>query len=698
MDVTPRMKQIFQILLKEPGAIPVKTLAEYVGVSKRTVQRELEYAQYVLKPYGIAFRSKTGAGVWLEGAEEDKQRLFLEVTGESDYDSSNRENRRKRLILELLKEKGLKKLFYYSSRFGVSEATISADLDVIGEWLNQYGLYVNRKPGSGVSIEGGEDDYRRAIRAFIEENMDTQAVWEAYQDIGCAPNVYEALRRSSVGELLKDDIMSRVIDCITRIGNARVSEWTENSYAGLVIHISIAVNRILKGEVIEAGDDWQKPRERDEDYVLAEEIAAELEKEFEIIMPELETDYICLHIKGAKHEKIRWDGKQLTTVENRELQELLNAMIDAFDREKAYLLKQDDEFIQGFLAHMQPTMVRLIHGMTIQNPVLADIKNSYPDIYEKCGKVAQILEQHIGRHVPEEEIGYLTVHFGAALVRLEERKERIRKVRAGVVCSSGIGISRLLCSKLEKLFKDRLIVTAYGKRDITPFIAGGVDFFVASVPLDPADVPVIEVNPLLCEDDIRRIQHMVYKYERMPSKREHSDEFSVQLGEINLVAAQINTVIKYMDFFKVENRITFEELLIAIAERMSPYSDRREMIREDILRREKIATQVFAEFGFALLHTRTKGVVRPCFSVCMTRDLEEFLDPYFKEIRVVFVMLVPVDEKAAVNNEIMGYVSSMLIEDMEFMDTVLTGDKEEIRSFLSRSLKKYFQKYLAGLS
>lgn len=169
-------------------------------------------------------------------------------------------------------------------------------------------------------------------------------------------------------------------------------------------------------------------------------------------------------------------------------------------------------------------------------------------------------------------------------------------------------------------------------------------------------------------------------------------------GKICRKNAQINTVIKYMDFFKVENRITFEELLIAIAERMSPYSDRREMIREDILRREKIATQVFAEFGFALLHTRTKGVVRPCFSVCMTRDLEEFLDPYFKEIRVVFVMLVPVDEKAAVNNEIMGYVSSMLIEDMEFMVTVLTGDKEEIRSFLSRSLKKYFQKYLAGLS
>ncbi len=191
---------------------------------------------------------------------------------------------------------------------------------------------------------------------------------------------------------------------------------------------------------------------------------------------------------------------------------------------------------------------------------------------------------------------------------------------------------------------------------------------------------------------------MVYKYERMPGKQEEADEFIVQLEEINLVAAQINTVIKYMDFFKVDNRITFEELLIAVGERMSPYSDRREMIREDILRRERISTQVFAEFGFALLHTRTKGVIRPAFSVCMTRDLQAFLDPYFKGIAVVFVMLVPMDDKISVNNEILGHISSMLIEEIEFMDVVAGGDKEEIRSYLSKSLKKYFKKYLWGLS
>ena len=85
------------------------------------------------------------------------------------------------------------------------------------------------------------------------------------------------------------------------------------------------------------------------------------------------------------------------------------------------------------------------------------------------------------------------------------------------------------------------------------------------------------------------------------------------------------------------------------------------------------------------------------FNVCMTKDLGPFEDPYFKGISVVFVMLVPMDEHVQVNNDILGYISSVLIEEYEFLDVVSRGKKEEIRSSLSGYLKKYFNKYLSGL-
>ena len=688
MELTPRMKQILQVLLKEPDAVSVKNLAEQIGVSRRTVQRELESIQTPLKAYELTFESKTGVGVWIDGSDAQKARLLAVCSAGDDYDVSNREERRKRLVLEILKEKGLRKLYYYSSQFGVSEATVSADLEAVEGWLGRFGLFVIRKPGSGITIEGSEASYRRAIRAFISENIDTRLVREAYGAEGDAPVRYDSLKKSNIGQILNNDVMKRVMDCITGIDHDRVLTLTENSYVGLIIHTSIAVNRILKNEVIESGGGWEHSVTEDEDYKLARSIVRMLEKEFGITIPEVEVSYICLHIKGAKHERIQWADEEQMEFETRKLQQLVNEMIDVFDRGQAYLLKQDDEFIQGLLAHLQPTLIRLMYGMQIQNPVLEEIRLSYPQIYANCERVAHVLEDYTGKKVPEQEIGFLAVHFGAAIVRLEGRQEQIRKVQAGVVCSSGIGISRLMCSKLEKMFRDRMILTAYGKNDITPYIASKVDFFISSVPIEQTDAPVVFVNPLLNEKDIDSIRRMIYKYERMPKKQKAADEFSLQLEEINL---------KYMDLFKVDNQISFGELLIAVAEKMSPYPDRQEMIREDILRREHISSQIFAEFGFALLHCRTGGVIRPAFSVCLTKDLGPFVHEYLKGIRTVFIMLVPVDDNVKINNDIMGHVSSMLIEDYAFMDVVAGGNKEEVRDLLSRNLKKYFNQYIARL-
>ncbi len=698
MEMTTRMKQILQLLLQESAAVSVKYLAEQIGVSRRTVQRELESVGASLKSYELTFVSKTGVGIWIEGSEEEKKRLLAACSAGNDYDVSNREERRKRLILEILKEKGLRKLYYYSSKFEVSEATVSADLEAVEGWLAHYGLIVSRKPGSGISIAGSEENYRRAIRGFIDENIDTGIMKEVYGEDGYDLSSYRFLKKSSIGQILNNDIVQRVMDSMTRVGHNRVLTLTENSYVGLVIHISIAINRIRKNEVVEYDENWKQDLPEDEDYALAELIVKELEREFAIDIPQVEISYICLHLKGAKHEKIQWNQDAQIEMENKELQQLVNDMIDAYDARQAYLMKQDDGFIQALLAHLQPTLIRLVYGMQIQNPVLEDIKVSYPDIYSRCEKVAQVLEAYTGKAVPEQEIGFLTVHFGAAMVRLEGRKEKIRKVQAGVICSSGIGISRLMSSKLEKLFHGRMEITAYGKHDITPYIMSRTDFFISTIPIEQPDIPTVFVNALLNDEDIEQIRHMIRKYERMPKKQKEADEFSMQLEEINLVASQINTVIKYMELFRVDNQISFGELLIAIGEKMSPYSDCQEIIREDILRREQIASQVFAEFGFALFHARTKGVMRPAFSICMTKDLGAFADAYFKGIRIVFVMLAPVDGNAKINGDIMGYISSMLIEEYEFMDVVLKGDVQEIRNALSRNLKKYFNKYIGGFS
>lgn len=695
MNLTSRLKRILIVLLEEDQAVAVKTLAERLGVSKRTVQRELEYIGDDLKDYGVSFEAKTGKGVWLSGSEEAKQALWNALNDTEDYDVSNRVERRKRLILEILKEKGLKKLFYYANQFQVSEATISTDLEAIEGWLNGQHLEIKRKPGYGVIVEGTEKDYRRAIRTFIEENIDTQILKEAYE-VGDWDREANRSEQYTFGKMLNEDVLKRVVKCISSMENKRMLSMTENSYMGLILHIFIAITRILKNEIIEEPKQWQEQLEKDEDYLLAEEIVDKLSKEFEIEIPAMEVVYVCLHIKGAKHQNIEWNGEKTVALERKELLELINKMILAYDEPLSYALKQDGEFIQGLLAHLQPTFIRLVYDMTISNPILEEIKNTYPEVYEKSQRAAAVLSEWIRKEVPAEEVGFLTIHFGAAQVRLEGQKENIRQVSVGIVCASGIGISRLMLSKLDKIFKDRIRMEAYGKNDLTPYVMSKTDFFVSSLMMQQEEADMLFVNPLLSEKDIEAIRQKVYYYERLPKEKEEP-LFTLQLEQINHVAMEIKNILRQFELIEVDPNLTFGQLIGDIAERLSPYKECQEMIQKALEDRERLGSQIFAELGFALLHTRTKGITRPVFGVWAPKGTDRFQEAYFQEINRALVMLIPEDDQAKSNSEIFSYISSSLIDDYDFLDTLLQGSEETIRGALSQKLKQFFYHYLNKL-
>ena len=408
MDFTPRMQQILLIMLNEDKVISVKNLAERMNLSKRTVQRELEYLGRALKEYHVEFCSKTGTGVWLEGAREDRDRLLRHLSEKDTLDASDRPERRKRLILEILKDKTLKKLYYYSELFGVSEATISADLEAAEEWFEPFNLKIIRKPGYGISIEGREKDFRLALRAFIDENIDTHFIRDIYEEKDQA--LFELVgskNDKNIYKILNNDLLLRVIACIQRIKDRRLLNLTENSYVGLVLHVTIAVNRILKKEILEENQAMVESLRGNDDFCLAGRIVEELCKEFEIEIPEIETAYVCLHIKGAKVQQIELDEDSRARVSGqRELLEVVNQMIDRFDPVVAWQLKQDEEFVvHGLAAHLQPTLVRLANNMKIENPLLDQIKRDYAAIFERCRSVAEVIEEHYGYPVPEPEIG-----------------------------------------------------------------------------------------------------------------------------------------------------------------------------------------------------------------------------------------------------------------------------------------------------
>ncbi len=695
MELTPRVRQILSVLLTEQEVLPVKNLAQKLNISKRTVQRELDYISYILKKYNINLCAKTGTGIWLEGDHYQKQLLLNQLENQNKMDFADKSERRKNLMLELLKDQTPKKLYYYANLFSVSEATISKDIERVEPWFQKYNIEIIRKQGYGVTLQGREKNIRLAIREFISKNMDSPTLNQLYKQSDIStPKAVGIKNIKNRYQLLNEDILHRVKICFESIPDTRISRLAEESYIGLILHVTIAIERVIAGEFIEQNEELLSKLKQDEDYNLALLIVFSLENEFGVEIPDIEIAFICLHIKGSKLQRTNSAPDMISHEHMQEINELVQGMIVAYDEQLASILEADEEFVMGLATHLRPALVRLRNHMLIENPHLKEIKESYTEVFERCVRVARFLKASTGCEIPETEVGFLALHFGAAMVRLESEKTNKRVVNIGVVCASGIGISRLMVSRLHNFLKNRAILNAYAKTDLTQFVLEKNDFFVSSIELRDLDIEVVQVNPLLPEEDLLRIDEVVHKYESTSKKRENNSDFERQMEKINDLAGRIKEILRNFFCLEIDEHIKFQDILEIAAREITPYQESQQRIILEIKRREEIATQIIPELEIALLHARVKGIFETGFYVCVPKNHDKFINTYMQSTKAVVIMLIPDDENKQENSQLLGHLSENFIKDTDFLKDVKSGDDIRIKGSLSRLMKEYFNKYL----
>lgn len=698
MEFTPRIRQILTILLDAGEPVPEQKIADAAGVSKRTIQREIDYLGSELSHYHLELKKKKNAGVFVAGESVELQKLRDDLSKSKESGIADKTLRRKYLTAELLRERTPKKLFYFSEKFGVSEATISKDLDAVQEWLLENGVQMIRKPGYGIVLEHSEKDYRKAIQRFVNENVGNEDIRALVSSHKEAANILGSFHNGNIYELLNSEVLGRVSRVFQELDEPRLKQMTDESYIGLMLHITIAVDRILKGEVI-TGEDGKLPEyEKDEDYALARSIIRQLEAEFSLKIPQNETGYILLHIRGSK---VNYSGQTRLTykIGVEETLNLIDRMLNAYDSTLACELTCDEEFIHGLMMHLEPAMVRLKNDMSIYNPLLDEIKKEYPDVFEKCKKAAAVITENTGLQVPETEIGFLAMHFGAAEERIGERRIITRTVEIGVVCASGFGVARLMMTKLKGSLSRNVHIRTYGKDEITPYVISRTDFFVTSFTLEGDQLDYLKVSPLITRDDLLLIQAKADEYSHMPRAFEESD-FTRQLEQLNALSGKIRFLIRnYKNLYESEE-VSLDVLLETAAVQITGSARRAALLKADLLAREKIMTQIFAGMEFALFHTRTKAVSDAVFYTVTPQQAKRFTDPSLKGIRAAVIMLMPdgTKEEQETDKEMLGHISSAFVEEEQFLHTIFTADEACIREQLQKVLKAYFNEYIARIS
>src|SRR5699024_699511 len=111
---------------------------------------------------------------------------------------------------------------------------------------------------------------------------------------------------------------------------------------------------------------------------------------------------------------------------------------------------------------------------------------------------------------PDDEIGYLVFHFAAALLK----DETTANFRALVICSSGIGTSKILATRLKQHIPEIKHVKNMSMFDVDESIMEQNDIMISTIPLPDVTQDYILTSPMLTEDEIGKIRHIIRKKRR----------------------------------------------------------------------------------------------------------------------------------------------------------------------------------------
>ncbi|NMA66394.1 MAG: transcription antiterminator, partial [Clostridiaceae bacterium] len=507
-----RLKTILLHLANATTVTTVKQIADEVGVSRRTVLRDLQEAEKWLNKNGFELQSKSGKGIKLSGDDSEKERLINLISDKVPEVINMPRERQKMLLAELLQMKEPVKLYYYTSKFGVSISTLSNDLDKVEIWLNKYNLSLIRKAGLGVYVSGDEKDFRRAMISLLYENLTEEELMMIIKNTVPSIQTKESIAQASVRNRLLDlidrDSIAKIENVLLGLEKTLPYKLVESAKIALMVHLALAIQRIKNNEKISIDPTLLEQLKELYEYSVATNIVNAASKQFNIEIPEDEIGYITMHLNGARVYNSTLN--EIKKSENSDLYDIANEMVGIAEKEFSVKFAEREKLLNDLVCHLDPALKRLQMGMDIRNPLLKKLKKLFPDAYKISSRAADVLRNRLSIVVPESEIGFLAMHFGAAIEK--NKVETKKNIRIIVACPSGIGTSRLLSARLQKEFKELEIVDILSTYEISidHIKDKNIDFIVSTVPIQNCTVKNICVNPLLLEDDKFYIEQVIY--------------------------------------------------------------------------------------------------------------------------------------------------------------------------------------------
>lgn len=701
MYISARERQILEILLTESNELTVKDLADKIGVSGRTVHRDLKNVEDILEEYNLSLQKKSGVGIQITG-DKTKIReleLFLFNLYHTEYSPDERQTM---ILCTLLESNEPVKLLGLANDLNVTIATVSNDLTKLEESLKSFGLSLIRRRGYGVEIEGSETAKRKAMRSLIAEYLDESEILSlAKENIQKRSNQQiDTVSEKLLGLVEKKKLLI-VESVIESISQELPFSMADSAYIGLVVHLALAVERIQKGEGITIDPSYLENQQSTKEYLFAKKIVEQLEQSFQITIPEAEIGYITMHLMGAKlrhdHEYLMEASSLQAGIKTKNLIEYVGRLLDRD-------LTNNRSLFEGLMMHLKPALYRIKQNMGISNPLLEKIKNDYGELFSV---VKEAVEQVFFEfHVPDEEIGYLVMHFGAAVLGNKVMGE----LKTLVICSSGIGTSKMLVTRLQKEFPELDQIQSISVMEFKNMKASDYHLVISTIPIPNFQEDYILVSPILNKVEIEKIRTVIAQLLKKNAGQKKLDRALKIAGSKKSIQKLVKEMDSVQEFAKVITKIligfdrkelegisTIEELLTEACQELfvkQRIKDREEVVFS-LIEREKLGGLGITGTMMALYHARSVNVIAPTFTIYTLKFPIEIqgMDNAYMKMKHLVLLLAPVIASEE-ELEVLSFLSSLLIESEETISTFQSDNKEQILALLTARFDQFFTEKL----
>ncbi|CRH30826.1 BglG family transcription antiterminator [Pantoea ananatis] len=496
-NLTSRQHRLLKLLLQAGTPLALTQLAQQLTVSEKSIYRDLQSLEIWLGAWQAQLIKLPGRSVILQ-TEDIAQRLRLQqhLASEENWSEGLSNNaRRVKILSQLLRdaprETSISKL---SERYFISHASIVNDLKVIEEWLQPLALVRSQ---SGTHVEGSEQALRQAMVSLINDVM---------QHNGGSNTALPRLDPGSYQALIHyfgEEDVAFVQTLLQQMELQLGYPLSDAYYINLSTHILIMIHRMSQGKALSLPLALSAQEMDNRILKIARQMVRQVEQRLDQSVPADEVGFIYQYIisSGIVVEERGSDMLPQYQLSNEASRNITVELIRCFSELIQQDLTADPLLFEGLLFHIKPLLNRLKYHISIRNPLLDDIKTELSEIFTLTQRAMQLTAArfHYGS-IADDEVGYLCVHFQAALER------QIAHKRILLVCSSGVGTSHLLKSRILRAFPDWIIAGVISASNLGDFCQQEpVDLVISTIHLDTSLFPTVYVTAFFNDDDIRRV-------------------------------------------------------------------------------------------------------------------------------------------------------------------------------------------------